>query len=136
MKILFLCVANSARSQMAEGIARAVLGSDFDIYSAGSKPTKVHPLASEALHEIGIDISQQYSKSVNDLTITDFDLVITLCAEEVCPLFLGAGKKLHWGFPDPAIPQNDDAATRVKFREVRDGLIAKIGEFKKSLNFS
>lgn len=129
MKILFLCVANSARSQMAEGLARALLGPKAEIYSAGSSPSKVNPLAIEALKEVGIDISGQDSKSVDDLPVKQFDFIITLCAEEVCPVYLSAGKKLHWGFPDPASAEHGTMAT-FKFREVRDGIMKRIMEFK------
>lgn len=131
MKILFLCVANSARSQMAEGIAKHVLGPGVEIFSAGSRPSTVNPLALKVLKEIGIDISKHYSKSVDDIPIKNFDYIVTLCAEEVCPVYLGAGKKLHWGFPDPASAEKMEA--RVKFREVRDGIMKKLSEFKKAL---
>ena len=124
MKILFLCVANSARSQMAEGLAKAILESNVGVYSAGSTPSTLNPLAVEVLKEIGIDISNQYSKSVEDLSIKTFDYIITLCAEEVCPVYLGAGKKLHWSFPDPA--SEDKTVALSKFREVRDGILQKL----------
>ncbi len=100
--VLFLCVANSARSQMAEGIARARAGDRLSIQSAGSAPSRVHPVAVQALAEIGIDASAQRSKSVDEIDRTTVDTVITLCAEEVCPLFLGAARRLHWPLPDPA----------------------------------
>lgn len=129
MKVLFLCVANSARSQMAEGLAKRILGSDAEVYSAGSKPSKLNPLAVEALKEIGIDISKQYSKSVDDIPVKDFDYIVTLCAEEVCPLYLGTGKKLHWGFPDPA-PIGKPSSLD-DFREVRDGIREKVEELKR-----
>jgi arsenate reductase len=89
---LFLCVANSARSQMAEGIARALAPSGVKVSSAGSAPSQVNPLAIKVLAEIGIDISTQYSKSVADIPPADVDLVVTLCSEEECPLFLGKAK--------------------------------------------
>jgi arsenate reductase (thioredoxin) len=129
MKILFLCVANSARSQMAEGLARALLGPTVEVHSAGSNPSKVNPLAIKVLEEVGINISGHHSKSVDDLTVKHFDYVITLCAEEICPLYLGAGQKLHWGFLDPASP-NDVDIPLFKFREVRDGIMKRIMEFK------
>src|SRR5512145_3298854 len=99
--VLFLCVANSARSQMAEGIARALAPPGVRISSAGSAPSKLNPLAVKALDEIGVDIRRQYSKSVDDVPADGVDAVVTLCAEEVCPVFLGKAMRLHWGLPDP-----------------------------------
>ena len=99
--MLFLCVANSARSQLAEGLARAHFGDRIRIQSAGSRATRVNPLAIEALAEIGIDGSAQRSKSVDEIDPTTVDLVITLCAEEVCPAVLGAARRLHWPIADP-----------------------------------
>lgn len=129
MNILFLCVANSARSQMAEGLARQILG-EHQILSAGSKPSHVNPLAIEALAEIGIDISQQKSKSVDEIDLKEIDLVITLCAEEICPIIPGKTHKLHWPFPDPA---SDKPLTeqRLMFRKVRDMIRERLAEFKK-----
>ena len=88
MKILFMCVANSARSQLAEGLARSILGSKVEVESAGSYPAKLNPYAVKAMQEIGLDISKQYSKSVEDLSpkfTVGLNYIITLCAEEVCP---------------------------------------------------
>ena len=105
MKILFLCVANSARSQLAEGIARHLFEARAEIQSAGSQPSKVNPFAARALKEVGIDISKHYSESVDDLTpgfLAHLDYVITLCSEEVCPILVSKAKKLHWPLPDPA----------------------------------
>ena len=94
--ILFLCVANSARSQMAEGLARALFGERALVQSAGSSPSRVNPLAIQVMSELGIDITKQCSKSVDTIAPRIVDLVITLCAEEVCPVFLGEAKRLHW----------------------------------------
>ena len=99
--VLFLCVANSARSQLAEGLARARFGARIRIQSAGSRATHVNPLAIAALAEVGIDGSAQTSKSVDAIDPAGVDLVITLCAEEVCPAFLGAARRLHWPITDP-----------------------------------
>jgi arsenate reductase len=118
MKILFLCVANSARSQMAEGLARAVFGSAAEVYSAGSVPTRVNPNAITAMAEDGIDISSHTSKSVNDVNAGSMDLIITLCADEVCPIVPGRVERLHWPLPDPAGAPPDQALQ--KFRDVRD----------------
>jgi protein-tyrosine-phosphatase/N-acetylglutamate synthase-like GNAT family acetyltransferase len=120
--LLFLCVANSARSQMAEGIARALAPSTVKISSAGSRPSRLNPLAVKALAEIGIDISGNHSKSVDDIPPGDVDAVVTLCAEEVCPVFLGKVLRIHWGLPDPALVTGDDAARLKAFREVRNVL--------------
>ena len=120
-RILFLCVANSARSQMAEGLARQMF-SGLHIQSAGSHPSRVNPYAIEVLAELGIDASGHSSKSVRDIDPTTVDLVITLCAEEVCPLFLGKAQRLHWPIPDPA--SDDPSLTpdqmRERFRAGRD----------------
>jgi protein-tyrosine-phosphatase len=119
--ILFLCVANSARSQLAEGIARSLAPAGVKISSAGSAPSRVNPLAVRALAEIGIDASRQHSKSVNDIPPDDVEAVITLCAEEECPVFLGKARRYHWGLPDPG-GGGDEAARLESFRAVRDEL--------------
>lgn len=119
--ILFLCVANSARSQMAEGIARRLAPDGVQISSAGSAPTRVRPEAVAVLGEIGIDISGQTSKGLADID-RSVDAVITLCAEEVCPLWIGRGRRLHWGLPDPAAATGDEATRLAAFRRVRDEL--------------
>ncbi|BDU72185.1 arsenate reductase ArsC [Mesoterricola silvestris] len=119
--ILFLCVANSARSQMAEGLARQMFPC-VRIQSAGSRPSQVNPYAIEALAEQGIDATRHVSKSVQDIDPASVDLVITLCAEEVCPLFLGRAEKLHWPIPDPASDDPDltPDQLRTRFRAGRD----------------
>jgi arsenate reductase len=120
--ILFLCVANSARSQMAEGIARSLAPASIGISSAGSKPSRLNPFAVKALAELGLDISTHRSKSVDDIPPGDVDAVITLCAEEVCPVFLGKALRLHWGLPDPAGAGKTDEEQLQAFRDVRDEL--------------
>ena len=119
--LLFLCVANSARSQMAEGIARALAPATVKVSSAGSQPSRLNPLAVKALAEIGIDISSHASKGVGDVP-GDVDAVVTLCAEEVCPAWLGKATRLHWGLSDPAHAGATDAERLQAFREVRDEL--------------
>lgn len=125
--LLFLCVANSARSQMAEGLARAMFPG-LRIQSAGSQPSRVNPYAIEALAAAGLDITGHTSKSVETVDPASVDLVITLCAEEVCPLFLGRAERLHWPLQDPA--SGDPALTpedlRVRFRATRDELRRRI----------
>ncbi len=120
--ILFLCVANSARSQMAEGIARSLAPAGIRVSSAGSKPSRVTPLAIRALDEIGIDIRSHQSKSVDSIPPEGVEAVITLCAEEVCPLFLGKARRIHWGLPDPAGAGSNDEEQLEAFRRVRDEL--------------
>ncbi len=127
--VLFLCVANSARSQMAEGIARALAGGRTAVRSAGSAPSRIHPLAIQALAEIGIDASAQRSKSVDEIDREGVDTVITLCAEEVCPVYLGTARRLHWPLPDPAGHSEDGEASLERFRTVRDELRRRIGEW-------
>ncbi len=119
--ILFLCVANSARSQMAEGIARSMVPGSVKVSSAGSQPSQVNPLAVKALAEIGIDISTHVSKSVSDIP-PDVEAVVTLCAEEVCPAWLGKALRIHWGLPDPAQAGATEAERLQAFRSVRDEL--------------
>jgi arsenate reductase len=119
---LFLCVANSARSQLAEGIARSLAPSGVTVSSAGSEPTKVRPQAIKVLEEIGLDISGHRSKSVNDVNASSVEAVITLCAEEVCPVFLGKAYRAHWGLPDPAGVQGDEDTVLDAFRATRDEL--------------
>lgn len=131
MNILFMCVANSARSQMAEGIAKSILPKNFRIESAGSEPKFVHPLAIEALKEIQIDISKNKSKSFNDFekSFTDnLDFIITLCAEEVCPVVLSKARKLHWPLPDPANSALPIEAQKEQFKSVRDELVKRIND--------
>lgn len=133
MNILFMCVANSARSQMAEGLAKKIL-SDTKIESAGSEPSKVNPLAIKAMQEVGIDITKHYSKSYDDLSpgfIATLDYVITLCAEEVCPTMVSRAKKLHWPHPDPAKKEGSEEEQLNFFRETRNALAANITAFAK-----
>src|SRR5512136_816861 len=124
--ILFLCVANSARSQMAEGIARSLAPPGVRIWSAGSRPTSVRPEAIAVLKEIGIDISGHRSKAVAEIPASEVDTVITLCAEEECPVFLGKARRLHWGLPDPAAAEGDEAVRLEAFRRIRDELRSRL----------
>lgn len=124
--VLFLCVANSARSQLAEGIARTLAPDGVKISSAGSVPTSVRPLAVEALQEIGIDASSQRSKGMDEVE-RPVDAVITLCAEEVCPVWLEGAWRLHWGLPDPAGVEGPGALRLEAFRRVRDELRRRLG---------
>jgi arsenate reductase len=124
--ILFLCVANSARSQMAEGIARSLAPAHVRIWSAGSHPTRVRPEAVAVLREIGIDISEYRSKSVSEIPLDGIDAVITLCAEEECPIFASKARRLHWGLPDPGAFQGSEEDRLSVFRRTRDELRRRI----------
>ena len=131
-RVLFLCVANSARSQMAEGLARQKFGADIAVLSAGSEPSSVNPYAIEAMAELGIDISGHRSKPVDEIDVGAVDLVITLCAEEVCPVLPGLARRLHWPIPDPAskdtsIPSD---VMRQRFRTARDRIKARLDILK------
>jgi len=132
--LLFLCVANSARSQMAEGIARALAPDGVWVSSAGSEPSRVNPYATRALAEIGIDASAHRSKGTDDVAAEvesgdapPVDAVITLCAEEVCPVWLRGAARAHWPHPDPAGASGTDEEILASFREVRDELRRKLG---------
>lgn len=127
--ILFLCVANSARSQLAEGLAKSIFGSEAIVESAGSEPSgKVQPWAVAVLQEEGIDISKNWSKSTDQLPLgflADLNYVITLCAEEVCPMLPSKAKRLHWPIKDPASAAEEEKpeAFRKAMREIREKLI-------------
>lgn len=130
-RVLILCTANSARSQMAEGLLRQLAGEHMDVFSAGAKPSVVNPLAIQAMAEIGIDISGHRSKHLNEFLSQPFDEVITVCdtAAETCPLFPGPAHRIHWGFPDPAAAGGSDAERLASFREVRDAIHAQLREW-------
>ena len=134
LRLLFLCVANSARSQMAEGLARKRFGNRALVQSAGSRPSRVNPYAIEVMAELGIDLAQQRSKSVDKIDPASVDTVITLCAEEVCPLFLGKAERLHWPIPDPASDDPDLSRDELlaRFRAARDAIAARLGHWPTS----
>ncbi len=125
--ILFLCVANSARSQMAEGIARSLAPAHIRLESAGSRPTFVRPEAVAVLRETGIDISGHRSKAIAEISLDGIDTVITLCAEEECPIPAGKTRRVHWGLPDPAAVQGSEEERLAAFRRARDELRLRIG---------
>jgi len=124
--ILFLCVQNSARSQLAEGSARFLAPAGVSVSSAGSSPAFVRPQAIQVLREIGIDISAHRSKAIEEIDAGSVEAVVTLCEEEVCPLFLGGAVRLHWGLPDPARAAGDDEARLNAFRATRDELFRRL----------
>lgn len=121
-KILFLCTHNSARSQMAEGLMRNLYGDKFEVFSAGTEPSRVNPFAIESMNELGIDISSHKSKSTNCFEGTNMDYVVTVCdnAREACPMFPSTQKNIHKGFRDPSQFRGKDEEILAGFREVRD----------------
>lgn len=130
-RVLILCTGNSARSQMAEGLLRHDGAGKFEVFSAGVEPSRVRTQAIEAMREIGMDISAQRSKSVDEFTGQEFDYVITVCdnANEKCPVFPGKAKRIHWSFDDPAAIEGDEATRLNVFRRVRDEIRGRLREF-------
>jgi len=124
--MLFMCVANSARSQMAEGIARIISPMHVRIFSAGSEPTQVNQFAVRAMKEVGINITTHHSKTIEEIPLDQIGTVITLCAEEVCPTLPGKVKQLHWPLPDPAATTGSDEDIIEAFRRVREDLRERI----------
>ena len=124
--VIFLCTGNSARSQMAEGMMRHLRGNEFEVFSAGTEPKGIHPLAIEVMAEIGIDISTQRSKHLDKYLIKEFDYSVTLCdhADKTCPLFPGEGKRIHQGFSDPAAIDGTEEERLEVFRKIRNRLRA------------
>jgi protein-tyrosine-phosphatase/N-acetylglutamate synthase-like GNAT family acetyltransferase len=129
--LVFLCVANSARSQIAEGLARTLFGGLVRVQSAGSQPGRVNPSAIAVMREVGIDITEQHSKSVDTIDPASVSAVITLCAEEVCPVWPGTFARMHWPLPDPASadPALPDDRLLARFRAVRDELRFRLWAF-------
>jgi arsenate reductase len=127
-RVLFLCTHNSARSQMAEGLLRTLGGDRFEAFSAGTEATFVRPLAIRAMAEMGIDISGQESKMLDRYLDKPLDAVITVCdqANESCPVFFGARKRLHWSFPDPSRAVGTEDEQLAVYRGVRDAIRARI----------
>jgi arsenate reductase (thioredoxin) len=134
-RILILCTGNSARSQMAEGLLRQIAGDAAEVHSAGVAPSKVRPEAIAVMCEIGIDISPHRSKSVDEFVGDPFDYVITVCdnANETCPNFPGATKRIHWSFPDPASVEGSEEHRLAAFRKSRDEIRETLESFAASL---
>jgi arsenate reductase len=130
-RILFLCTANSARSQIAEGLARHLGGEAVEVASAGAEPSFVHPLAVRVLSEIGIDITGARSKSLTEFGSLEFDDVVTVCdrAAQRCPVFPGPGRRTHWSLADPAAASGDQDEQLAAFRKVREELASRLPEF-------
>ena len=133
-RVIFICTGNSIRSQIAEGLMRTLGGEKWSVRSAGVAPSYVHPLAIRVMEEIGIDISRQSSKSVNEFTHDEFDYIITLCdhAAATCPVFPGQGKRLHWSIEDPIGVVGSTEERLAFFRRVRNDIKKRIEEFLKS----
>ena len=127
-KVLFVCTGNSARSQMAEGLLRSFGGNEYEVYSAGTHPSFVRPQAIQVMKEIGIDISSQSSKSLDQFVDQQFDYVITVCdnAKEICPFFHGAKEMLHWSIEDPVGVWGTEEMQLEAFRKARDELAERI----------
>ena len=130
-RVLFLCVHNSARSQMAEGMLRAWAGDRFEAHSAGNEATELRALAIRAMAEIGIDISRQRSKTTREYVGQSFDHAVTVCddAKEACPYFPAARNQLHWRFDDPAAAQGTEEERLTVYRRVRDEIAERIRQF-------
>jgi arsenate reductase len=133
-RVLFICVHNSARSQMAEAFLKQLAGDKFEVESAGLEPGKLNPIVVEVMKEVGIDISQNKTKSVFDFYKQgkQYDYVITVCDESqsgACPMFPGKGERLHWGFDDPSSFQGTPEERLEKTRVVRDKIRKKIEEW-------
>jgi protein-tyrosine-phosphatase len=128
-RVLFLCTHNSARSQMAEGILRARGGGAVEVYSAGTQPTRIHPLSVRAMGDLKIDISQQRSKHMNEFILQKFDYIITVCdrAREACPIFPGDPTQIHWSIPDPAAVEGNEAERFKAFADTAVQLNTRIG---------
>ncbi len=131
-KVLFLCTGNSARSQMAEAFLKKYAGDRFEAYSAGVRPIGIVPYTIRVMEEVGISLEGQGSKGVDEyIGKIDFDHLITVCAnaEKQCPVFPGAGKRIHWDLEDPAGPVGTEEENLQKFREVRDQIDEHIKEW-------
>ena len=128
-RVLVLCTHNAARSQMAEGLLRALAADRFEIASAGTEATHVHPLAIRAMDEVGIDLRGHSSKTVDRLATEPWDFVITVCdaASERCPVFPGRTTRVHWSFEDPSAAAGSEEERLAVFRRVRDAIAARLG---------
>ncbi|MDP6577958.1 MAG: arsenate reductase ArsC [Candidatus Marinimicrobia bacterium] len=129
-KVLFLCTGNSCRSQMAEGILKDLAGDRFEVFSAGTHPTRVHPAGIKVMAEWGIDISHHTSDLVDDYLDAGMDIVITVCddANQLCPTFPGGIEHIHWSVDDPFVDWSDEKYQLEPYRQVRDTLRIRIEE--------
>ncbi len=130
-RVLFICTKNSVRSQMAEALVNYDLAGRAEAFSAGTQPSSVHPLAIVVMQELGIDISHQKSKGLEEFAGQQFDYVITLCSEadESCPVFFGGTRKLHMPFPDPAKAAGTEEERLASFRAIRDQIRQRMSDY-------
>jgi arsenate reductase len=128
-RVLFICTGNSARSQMAEGLLRSLGGKEYEVFSAGTYPSLVRPQAIKVMSELGIDITGQYPKGLDQFVDREFDYVITVCdhAKESCPVFHGAKEMLHWSIEDPVNVWGTEEIQMQAFRKARDEIRNRIG---------
>ena len=130
-KVIFICTGNACRSQMAEGFLNYYKGNKYEVYSAGTNPTRVHPAAIKVMSELKIDISNHTSDHMNDFLHKGIDIVITVCddANRKCPVFPGSQKSIHWSIKDPFINWSDEDHLLEPYRNARDIILNKIIEF-------
>ncbi|MDE2058292.1 MAG: arsenate reductase ArsC [candidate division NC10 bacterium] len=138
IRVLFVCTHNSARSQMAEGLLRALAGDRFDVASAGTEATRVHPLAIRVMDEVGIDLRGHTSKTIDAFLGERWDYVITVCdsANERCPMFPGRTTRIHWSFDDPSQATGTDEDRLKSFRRVRDAILTRLRQWLTDLQTS
>ncbi len=133
-KIIFICTGNACRSQIAEGILRSMAGDKFDVFSAGSHPTKVHPMSIKVMKEIGIDITSHTSDPISNFLNENIDIVVTVCnnADKACPVFPGKVERIHWRIKDPFKGWGSDRDDLDNFTRTRDDLNERIKNFLKN----
>jgi len=133
-KIIFICTGNACRSQIAEGVMRKLAGDKFDVFSAGSHPSLVHPMSIKVMKEIGIDITSHTSDPISKFLSKNVNIVVTVCdnANKVCPVFPGKVERIHWSIKDPFKGWNSHPDDLVNFRKTREDLTARIKNLIKS----
>ena len=133
-KIIFICTGNACRSQIAEGIMRQLAGDKFDVFSAGSHPSLVHPMSIKVMKEIGINIKSHTSDPISNFLSKNINIVVTVCdnADKVCPVFPGKVERIHWSIKDPFKGWGSDPDDLVNFRKTREDLTARIKNLIKS----
>ena len=133
-KIIFICTGNACRSQIAEGIMRQLAGDKFDVFSAGSNPTKIHPMSIKVMNNIGIDISSHTSDPISSFLNENINIVVTVCdkANKACPVFPGKVERIHWSIEDPFRGWGSDPDDLVNFKKTRNDLNERIKNFLKN----